>query len=360
MAADKKETITVNQTIWLIVALTPVGITTLPREINFYAQQSGWITILMASVLVLLFSYFMFLLAAHYPGQSILVISKNILGKWLGRCISLIFILLLVISISLNIRLLAEGVDTYLLFHTPGPVIILTMLLSVLYVINNGIGTVARFNEAALPFLLLIMLFIISLTIPHTEFSNFLPLLSDDLSPGGAMITSLQPFTFIFAIPFLFPFSAQPKQLWRGMIAGITIIFVIVLLFFVTVIAIFGTVEPNYIEYPSIDMARIIKFTLFERMEILFMVFWITFSYCLTMLTAYLSTFAIKQYFAKGSFFIWSLIMMSIIFILSVIPDDIDYVRRYTSLLNYISLAILFVVFPLFVFIDMIKKKVNH
>ncbi|MEX2462597.1 MAG: endospore germination permease [Paenibacillaceae bacterium] len=360
MATEKKETITANQIIWIVVALCPVGIITLPREINQYAQQSGWMMLLLTYLLVLLFSRFIFILAARYPGKSIIAISNIILGKWLGRSVSLFLILLLIGAPSISVRLLSEGVNTYLMFHTPKSVIILAMLLSVMYVINNGMGTVARFNELVQPFMLLVLLFILLMTLPNTDFSNFLPLISNEFSLRKAVMPSLFPYIALFSIPFLFPYSAQPKQLWRGMCWGILIIFLIVFLLFVFIIALFGPVETNYIEYPSIDMARIIRFAVFERMDILFVTFWIAIEYTLLTILCYLGSFALQQYFAKGSFFLWSLILMSVTLVLSLLPDDIEDTRRLSSFFHGISMGILFMVFPLLVFIDFLKKRVNR
>ena len=360
IANNKKETITTNQIVWLIVALGPMGIITLPREISLYAQQSGWIMLTLAYLPVLLFSRFIYMLAKRYPGKNIIAINDIILGKALGRSVSLFLIFLLIFASATSVRLQAEIVNIYLLIHTPMFVIILAMLLAIMYVINNGIGTIARFNEILQPLIIFVFLVVLFLTLPDTDFSNFLPLISDEISWRKVVMPSLYPYILLFAIPFLSHFSPQPKQLWRGMFWAILIIFIRTLMLFIFIIALFGTVETQYIQYPSIDLTRVIQFPVLERMEILFMIFWVSIEFGVLTVFCYLGSLSLQKLITKGSFFRWSLILILIISVLSLLPDNIDDTKRVASYLQKLSIGTFFIFFPLLVFIDSLKKRVKR
>ena len=138
--------------------------------------------ILITYLFTFLFSWFIFVLAARYPGETIVAISDFILGKWLGRCVSLCLIIMLIFGAATSVRFESDIVVIYLLVHTPLPIIILTMLLSVMYVINTGMGTIARLNELIQPIIFLLILVLLLMMLPKADFTHFLPLISEDFS----------------------------------------------------------------------------------------------------------------------------------------------------------------------------------
>jgi spore germination protein len=355
-----QEPLTTKQIIWVVAALAPIGIISLPQEINRYAQQSGWITLLAAFVAVIIFSRFIFALAKRHPGESIHNILKKILGKWLGYGVTLLLLAQIIAGCGVSTRLLAEGANTYLLFHTPSAVIVAAMLLSVIYIVNKGLFAVARLNTLIQPVMLSILLIMFLLTIPFTDFSHFLPLVSDKLDLGKSIFPSLFPYVTLFSTVFLLHQAPEPKKLLRGIRWGVLFIFAPSFLLFVFTEAIFGTIEINYIEYPSIDMARIISYPMVERMEILYMIYWIMFEFTLLTITCTLSVYGLKRLVNKGSIRLWSIIVLCIVFALSRWPANIDMARHLSSTLNQTSMGILIGVYPLIVLIDAVKKKVSR
>lgn len=355
MLVNKKTVFSTNQFIWLIFAGMPVGISTLPREINKHAQQSGWMFIIIVAIFVILFSRFGVILFTRYPQQSIVSISECIMGKILGKLLSLYMILSLMITSGLGVRLLADGLVTYLLFHTPEIAIILSMLVVVFYAVCKGAETIARFNEVIQPLILLSALSFL-LSIPKADLSNFLPLLSEQISISKAMQNSVYPYAVLFFIPFLFPYLKDSKQLGMGMVAGISLIGFSILWPFVFSIALFGATELNYINYPTIEIARIVDFPFLERMEIVHMVVWIPIGFTLHTLTAFTCTLGFTQCFPKISFLSWSGVTIGLIALVAILPNDIEHTRRLADIFSLNNSVIMFLIFPILVLWDTLKK----
>lgn len=106
----KTFTFSKNQIFWLIIASSPVGLAVLPRELNQYTGQSGWLFIILSLCLTLLFTRVFLILPQRYPGCSLLDILETIIGKWAGRFLFFSLIAIAIILTGLSIRLLTDGI----------------------------------------------------------------------------------------------------------------------------------------------------------------------------------------------------------------------------------------------------------
>lgn len=356
---ERKFKISKNQVTWLIFAIAPVGLTSLPRDISQYTGQSGWITIIVASILILAVMSMLILLAKRYPGQSILIIFKKVAGKWFGSFLFLILTLYMVIGTGISIRILVDGVITHVLLNTPHGVLIFILILSALYPVIKGVETITRFNEILQPLILITFLFICLLAIKDVDFSEFKPIISLDFKPVKGLLLSSYPFFYVLSLLFFFPYIKNYEALKKGLYLGIGWVGFEALVLFLMVVGLFGTVELQYIQYPSIELARIIEFPLFERMEILFLQFWIVYSYSLIAVTFFAGIKGFQSLFSQSRKWIWVVIVSVIVFIIAILPNNLEMAAKVASIQNYINLFFLFIFFPALLLINTVKKKVG-
>jgi len=353
-----QETLSTNQVLWITFAMLPIGTSIFPRTMNQYAGQSGWIFVLLSTLLVLLISRILFMLVSKYPGLSFLEILQYVLGKWLAYLVTFLSMFVLILYSGLGVRGLANELIVYLLPHTPTSVIIIPALLLLLYTINKGIGTIARLNEIVQPILLIGFIALGLLVINKADFANLLPILPEKISFLDASLYSFYPFLLlIFLLPFMFAHFPTQKGMWKGIAVGICLIGFVFLLFLVFSISVFGTVELLYIEFPSIDLARMIMFPFLERMEIVYMVIWIPVALTLHSVTVYICSEGFNQLFPRWSFLAWSMINTIFIGIVALLPDDIEQVVEFSKYLLLYSIVIWVLFIPLLVLWDAWKNK---
>lgn len=358
--AEKKFTFSKNQIFWLILASAPVGITTLPREINEYSGQSGWIFIFLSLALILLPMRVLLVLPKRYPGCSMLEILEQIIGKWLARSFFFFLAALAIVGTGLSIRLLTDGIIVHILFHTPSWIIILVEILLVMYAVTKKEETLARFNELVQPLILLAVLIICLLVINKADFSYLKPIISRDIDFNQSLIISMYYFFYSWVFLFFLPSMSNYEALKKGVLQGLIFLSLIIAMLFIIEISLFGPVEINYIEYPSIDMARLVEIPILERMEIVFLTSWIIYAFTLNHLTFMAGLVGMQTLFPRSKFMIWVVIIGVLVFITAIYPEDIEHVRFFAGILQLGIIIVIFTLFPLIVLIDTVKKKVKQ
>ncbi len=348
-----------NQIFWLIIASSPVGLTVLPRELNQYTGQSGWLFIILSICLILLFTRVSLILPKRYPGCSLLVILERIIGKWSGRFLFVTLIAISIILTGLGIRLLTDGIIVHILFHTPSWIIILSEILIVMYAVTKREETLARFNELIQPLLILTLLTIFLLVMNKSDFSNLKPIIAKEVVFDKGLFTSLYPYLASWVIFFFLPLMPNFKTLNKGVLQGLLFLGIFWGLLFIITISIFGPVEINYIEYPSIDLARLVEIPILERMEIVFLTTWIINAFSLNHLTFLSATTGLNTLFSKTSFSRWIIVVGVLVFLVAIYPSDIDHASYLTKILQLVIILLYFFIFPLIVLIDTVKRKVK-
>lgn len=358
----KKKTFTFskNQIFWLIIASSPVGLATLPRVINQYAKQSGWILIILSLTLILLFTRVFLILPERYPGCSLLKILETIIGKWPGRFLFVFFIAITVIATGLSIRLLTDGIIVYILFHTPSWIIILAEILILMYAVTKREETLARLNELIQPLLIISLFTIILLVINKSDFSNLKPIIAKEIVFDKGLFSSLYTYLSYWFIFFLLPFMPNFDTLKKGVFQGLISLTIIFVLLFIITISLFGPVEINYIQYPGIDMARLIEIPILERMEIVFLTSWIIYAFSFHHLTFLSASIGFNTLFSKFPFFWWIIIVGVTVFLVALYPNDVEHASELVRVLQLTITMIWFCIFPLFVLIDTAKRKVKQ
>ncbi len=356
----KTFTFSKNQIFWLIIASSPVGLAILPREINQYTGQSGWIFIILSLALSLLFTRVFLILPERYPGCSLLDILETIIGKWLGRFLFVSLITISIILTGLGMRLLSDGIIVHILFHTPGWMIILSEILIVMYAATKREETLARFNELIQPLIILAMFTIFLLVINKADFSNLKPIIAKEIVFDKGLFTSLYSYLVSWVFLFFLPLMPNFETLKKGIFQGLIFLTIIIGLLFIIAISLFGPVEINYIEYPGIDMARLVEIPILERMEVVFLTSWIIYSFSLNHLTFLSASVGFKTLFSKSSFISWVIIVGVIVFLVAIYPDDIEHTGYLAKVIQLVVTLIFFFIFPLIVLIDTVRRKVKQ
>lgn len=361
-AAMVKKTFTFskNQIFWLIIASSPVGLAVLPRELNQYTGQSGWLFIILSLCLTLLFTRVFLILPQRYPGCSLLDILETIIGKWAGRFLFFSLIAIAIILTGLSIRLLTDGIIVHILFHTPPWIIILSEILIVMYAVTKKEETLARFNELIQPLLTIALLTIILLVINKADFSNLKPIIANKVVFDKGFFRSLYPYLDYWVIFFFLPLIPNFETLKKGVFQGLIFLTIIIGMLFIITISIFGPVEINYIEYPSIDMARLVEIPILERMEIVFLTSWIIYAFSLHHLTFLSASIGLNALYSKSPFIRWVINVGVIVFLVAIYPNDIEHAGNLAQVIQLVISLMCFFVFPLIVLIDTVKRKVKQ
>ena len=261
-------------------------------------RQDSWLAVLFGMIVALPVLFVFASLMHSFPGKNLIEITKASLGRVGGTIVSLIFVWFFFTLSALNLRDLGQFIRQIMLVETPAIVVVSLCIGLSAYAIIKGLDVVTRYA----PVFALISIFVSMLAIILTQnmmnFSNFLPILSQE------PIKYIQGTNIVLSIPFgeLVVFLMAAPQVSPGkkrkgfyLIGGFLIGSATILSVVVRDTAVLGSVGALF-SLPSFETLRLIHVTdALNRMEVLFAVVLIVLLFFKITFLYYSSVLALSQ-----------------------------------------------------------------
>lgn len=248
---------------------------TVPEVMVKYAKQDAWLSAIPASVTGIITIYVMTSLADRYPGMTIDQYSSHIVGKWLGKVLSLYFSyyhFFLVASVGYEHTVF---VSTVILPRTPTVIEVITFFILCGIAAFLGIEVLSRCNQFLVPLSILFLIPLFVLAIWDFEPSHLKPVLAEGMLPviEGAVLPSAWMCQF-FYLGWLLPYLNQPHVARRVSFAALLGIGIVITIINLMAIMVFGPLTPK-LNYSFMRVIQYIgQFTPFERLEAILVAFW--------------------------------------------------------------------------------------
>ena len=226
----------------IIVILFSVGTTILviPGIMAQEVKQDAWIAAVFGIGIGLLLVALYIAVGRMFPTMTLVEINETIFGKWLGKAVSLSFVLFSLYSTSELLLYVGNFLTTQIMPDTPIEAIIILFACILIMGIRLGLETLARSAELLFPiFVFLFIILVVSILLPPVQykFENIQPVFEAGIKP---MIHAVFLFTGFFSLPLIvllmiFPVSvnqqkAAEKTFFIGvLIAGICLLIIIAL-----------------------------------------------------------------------------------------------------------------------------------
>jgi spore germination protein KB len=232
------------------------------------------IAILFAIPFGLLTLYLFTQLQRRYPGKMLFEYVEEILGKWPGKLVSLVYIYFALESCVMLARGFAEFIVSTLTPELSVDIYIIGMVIVAGYAVYKGIEATARFAQMSFPFYLFLFLFVNVLLIGQFRLENILPLW--DHPPGEILYESyLQYVRPLGEVAFFIGLLPYVKKTGSRLLSPAVALVLIGLYLVYRVVVAIGTLGPTVAEssvYPYIMAIRFVKIGEFvERIDILFL-----------------------------------------------------------------------------------------
>ncbi|MDT3425335.1 spore germination protein KB [Paenibacillus forsythiae] len=263
-----------------IIILFEIG-TTVLFGLRMQAKQDEWLAILTAMLGGLGLMWVYTKLCEYYPDRTLIQIIPEIVGKWLGYPLSLIYIFIFAYESSRVLRDFGELIVQTILTETPILVIMSGLMLGIVYCLRGGVEALARLGEILFPvaFLALVLGWILIFTSQIHHFEYIEPVFAQGIRPLWNAV-----FPFLLVFPFgqtllfmMFTINSNDRSSIKkaGMIA-ILASGIILSLNMLGLIAVFGTEllkETEFPLYTAIGMVSLGDFIMnLDALAILMMV----------------------------------------------------------------------------------------
>lgn len=323
-----------------------------------YIGNNGFWGILLAFVLFLPVVYAAFKLTERFSGKSLIEYLPEIFGKYIGKVVGVLYLLLILVIMTLALRITVEVLNIYFLFRTPAVVISAIILLTIAYTTYHGIEVITRLASFIFGPALLFIVIGIALSFVNFQFQTIRPLFLinyEKLAVGTMHLTNIFfPGIILFSVlQYLTNTKKGIKNVYKATsLAGFLI--------FLVVMTNIGVLSPKGVtrySFPFFEMTRIttIPFIL-QTYGVFYSVVWFT-QIFISISGFY---FTVSQGFVELTGLLnykrFILLLFPVILILSNYPPSIIEVREIYDAIRPMGF-ILLIVGPIAIWLISLFKK---
>lgn len=346
--------------ILLVNTIIGVGTLSLPSTLAMKLNTGGWILLLISGFLVSILAIIITKLMQMYPGKTLVEIGRELIGIPLNNIIMAVFIIYLLGTSAFLVRIFAEVIKMFLLLNTPTEIIIITMLLTTSYIARCGIEPITRITLIITPIVFIPLFFIAVILLQDVDFTNLLPLfrfsVTDVIKAIPASFFSYGGFEFIL---IYMAFIEKPKGAAKYNVFAIVIVAVSYIFMFIITLTSFGITVLKDQLWPLLSLMKTIEFpgAFIENVDGVVMAIWVLLVFTTLAPVLYMKALIMGKVFRLKEHKIFVLPLIPIVFILSLIPDNLVQVYKYMEIFIYFFGTFSSVIVPIVFYIIAIFKN---
>ncbi|MBU0906428.1 MAG: spore germination protein [Firmicutes bacterium] len=349
---SEKLSITKFQLFFLLIqSQIGIGLLSLPNIVQKSAKSDGWISIILAGVVIQFLMVVYYLLLKRYPDDLLSNITEKILGFLLGKVVNFIIYIYFILTGSLSLILMVKIINLYLLPVTPGWVISLLVICACVYLTTSDLRIIARFFVlvSTLIILLLFTNIVLAFYIPK-EIQYILPIGSAGtknilIGSNSALLAMLG----FEGLLFMFPYVIHNT---KGLLKTTSFanLFVTSFYTFITFLCLikFSPEQLQQIREPVLYLFRGLAYKMFDRIDLIFLSIWIVPMTTSIIMYLFLASKSISG--QKMSYKKTVLVNGVLIFLISLIPHTDEITNLMNKYVSYFSYAVIMVL-PVFLLI---------
>ncbi|WP_409341826.1 endospore germination permease [Paenibacillus sp. MBLB4367] len=309
----------------LVFVLYGTVFITMPRELSVSAQHSGWIGIVMALLICLLFSWMVAKLASHMGNQDFVSYCRKLLGPWIGSVFTFVFLLVpTILFTAFTGRILIEMFVTLILPETPIGLLLAMELLLRLQLVHGGLNIVGRWGQFVMPGVAVILIALYGLAAVNVSADRILPL-SNGTIPGimEATFAICGAFTQGMVVLFIWNEVKEPERIRRSLMWTVALVAVFYLFTYFITIGNYGIASTQRLAFPVIEMIKDLSFFDFiEHLEAIFLAVWIFMNVTKGGFSLYVSSIIVQQWCGLQNYRKVLVPLCVIIYFISLLPQN--------------------------------------
>ncbi|MBN2984177.1 MULTISPECIES: GerAB/ArcD/ProY family transporter [Cohnella] len=272
----------------IFVSITSLTFFSVPSQLADKVGQDLWLSMAIGTLIDVYVAFLLYRLGMKYPGESMIEYTVSILGP-IGKTVGLLFILFFTgVSIT-AIWIYSEFLSNTLLPNTPLVVFSLTLTLCSGWAAFKGIETIARISQLIGFVILASSLVLFASSIPLLQLKNLLP--QFEYGAGPALRGAVYPgswFGICIMMGMLMPHLNKPEKTFKMKVRAVVLGAVVMTLYLLYSISVMGPDMATRVENPIYIFTRLTHFIIFERIEVLTLLIFVSGSF-ITFSTLYYS-----------------------------------------------------------------------
>ncbi|MHB1682097.1 MAG: GerAB/ArcD/ProY family transporter [Bacilli bacterium] len=328
------------------------------------AHNDAWMSMTLNLLVSTFLTFVSVRIALRYPGETLVQYSQSIVGKWVGRGVSLLYLLHWTTLAGIMVRQTSDFLITSEFHHTPLWVFIISMVAVVLYLLHKGgLDSLGRMALFLGPVIMGMILLTVWLSIPDGRLTRLLPLYFTN--GGSSILQGVLP-VFGYAgngvvVGMLLPFVKNAKRNAYMAVWGVAVACLFLIGAAAQVVAVFGPDLPAAMWNPIFEMVRFISVADFvEEIEPFVIIFWFMSAVIRLSLFIFIASYGWSQLFQSSRAwpFLWAVGLITTVE--AFLPRNIVYSSiLYSRTIVEVWVApVLFVAVPLLLwFVSGVKTR---
>lgn len=308
----------------LILDVFGTGVIILPRRVAEFANADGWLLIIFATLIALVYIYLITSLGEMFPNDSFADYTSRIVSRPVGILISILFVFKIFLSAALELRIFTEIIKQIILFNTPSQVISAGMLFVSAAAAFKGYETRARLAEILIFIAFIPLIIVFCTAAADVDPSNLKPFLTTSPSNilQGSILASFA-FSGIELCLLVFPYVNRHENVKKGAALSVLVIGALMLVITVLTTMRFGLSIVNH-KWPVLEMMDAVSLpgSFIERQNALIISFWIISVFAILNACLFFSSILIRDILKRENSFVYIFICAIIIYGLSLIPES--------------------------------------
>ncbi|CQR54679.1 GerAB/ArcD/ProY family transporter [Paenibacillus riograndensis] len=253
------------------------------------AHEDAWIAGLISIPLGLATVKLMISAANINPNQTIIELSTQVLGRWVGGAVAVSYLFFFLMAASVYVREIEDFMCTQIYEATPGGVIRFMAIVLLVYGLRLGLENLGRSAQIFFPFFALFLLSLI-LLYPNIEMDRIYPILN---TPFPDMLHTIMygvyyPYGEMCVFFMVYPFAQKHSKTSRDIFISLFIGAIGLNLIVFLSLSVLGPYFSEHEFYPAYILAQRINIGNFlQRVEALLATTWIISTYFKTALYLY-------------------------------------------------------------------------
>lgn len=339
------------------------GIISLPKDITQTMGTSGWLSIIMGVLVILLSACLFIYLASRYKNQTIYEYSSLLIGKWFTYIITMIFVFYGLMTAGTVTRLTNETIRLTILINTPIWALSVVLFIVIYYALIQPLSVLGKVFEI---FSILVIIFSIPIyfaILSQGQIINLRPLIRPfDYSELSKALPQVV-FAFIgIEILAVIPLNTQKEN--KHILRHVTYIILFIGVYYIFIIesciSVMGIDSIQYYQealFATIRRIEINDLQIFRRLDSIFLIAWILTIYSTIVLCLYIALAVLAKVFNNINRKILALILVILAYIISFLPSDFNAAQKGLELASYTGIIVLFVIPVILALVSFIKDR---
>ncbi|MFJ7509434.1 GerAB/ArcD/ProY family transporter [Peribacillus simplex] len=333
---------------------TGVGVLSFQRVLAKTTGTDGWISILLAGLIVHILIWVIYKIFSIVPGD-IISANNHAFGKWMGNFFSLLFILyFLILGMTVMISYI-NVIHVWMFEEVPSWAFALVFLILIYYINTGGFRTITgiAFLSVNMTYWLLFVLFY---AMKYSEFINLLPVFHHTLLDilKGTRSTSLTMLGFEMILMF-YPFIKDAKTSQKYAHGGALTTTLITVFVYLVSLVFYSQKQLELTIWPTLSLTSIVELPFIQRFEYIDVSWWAIVIIPNMTIALWAASRGFKRIFnVQQKYPLWG--MSIIILLTNIFVFDVDSLYILNKIINPYGVLFLVVYLPLLLVIIYIKK----